>query len=147
MKTSFFNLHRSRPDLGHVEGQRLAEAQFPSLLEQSHMEMWQSGDALPPPGDQVIWLGVAVWSLYDMELLDVLEAKLVQEPLKERIWVFDTDSFDRLDFEKLLPGIGKIFHTPIVGSWNQGVLEERLSGAKAREWLIYRLGLAGYRGT
>lgn len=146
MKTSFFDLHRARPDLGHVERQRLAQAQFPSLVEQSHMKMWRIGDTVPPPGNQVIWIGVATWSLYDMELLDVLEAKLQQTTLKEGIWVFDIDTFDWLQFEKHLPGIGKIFHPPIVGSWNQGVLEERLSGAKAREWLIQRLGLTGYRG-
>jgi hypothetical protein len=147
VKTSFFNLHRARPDLGHVDRQRLAEAQFPSLVEESHMEMWRIGGPLPPPGEQVIWLGVATWSLYDMELLDVFEAKLSTETLKERIFVFDVDSFDWVDFEKHLPGIGKIFHPPIVGSWNQGVLEEKLSGARAREWLIQRFGLSGYRGT
>ena len=147
MKTFFFNSQRARPDLGHVETQRLGKAQFPSLVEESHIELWRLGDPFPPHGEHVIWLGVAVWSLYDMELLDVFEAKLSQETLRERIFVFDMDSFVGLDFENYLPGIGKIFHPPIVGSWSQGVLEEKLSGAGAREWLIRRFKLKGYRGT
>lgn len=145
MVSSFLDLLTGRPDLGHVERQRLAEAEFPSLVEQSHMEVWRAGDAWPPTGQQVIWIGVAIWSMYDMELLDLLEATLAKESRGEKIYLFDIDSFGEFDFEKHLPGIGKIFHTPIVGNWNNGVLEDRLSGAKARDWLIDRFGLPPLR--
>jgi hypothetical protein len=147
MTNSFLNLLKGTRDFGKVEPQRYAEAQFPSLVESSHMYMWRIGDAWPPAGEQVIWIGVATWSLYDMELLDVLEAKLSRETVNEKIYVFDIAGHPEFSFEEHLPGIDKVFHTPVVGSWDHGVLEQRLSGARARDWLIDRYGLTEYRGS
>lgn len=45
-----------------------------------NMERWRIGDAWPPAGEKVLWIGVVAWSMYDVELLDVLEAKLSHEP-------------------------------------------------------------------
>ena len=119
--------------------------QLSTLVHQSHMGVWRIGDAWPPAGEHVLWIGVATWSIYDMELVEVLEAKLSQDTGRERIYLFDFDTADEFDFEEHIPGIGKIFHTPIVANWNRGVLEERLSGAKARDWVMQRYGLPPLR--
>lgn len=106
------------------------------------MELWRPGDPWPPVGEEVIWIAVATWSLYDLKLLDLLETQLSRGSRKERIYLFNTAGFPEFNFEEHLPDIGKIFHTPVVGSWTGGILEERLSGALARDWLIERFGLS-----
>ena len=141
MTNSFSNLLLGRPDLGHVERQRASEAEFPSLIEKSHMRMWRLGEESPPAGEQVIWIGVGTFSVYDMELLDKLEAKLSRETVKELIYVSDTVAFPEFNFEERLPGIGRVFDVPIVGYWKEGVLEVKLSSAKARDWLMERFEL------
>lgn len=103
--------------------------------------MWRLGDEWPPAGGQVIWIGVGTFSVYDMELLDKLEAKLSRETVKEEIYVSDTVAFPEFNFEERFPGVGRVFGVPIVGYWKEGVLEVKLSNAKAREWLMERFEL------
>jgi len=77
--------------------------------------------------------------MHDLELLDAIEARLTAEGRNETIYLFDVSAFpDFKDFEKYLPGIGRVYQTPVVGSWKDGVLKERLSGAVARAWLSRR---------
>jgi hypothetical protein len=60
----------------------------------------------------------------------------------ENISVFDISAITDLgDFERRLPGIGKVFQTPVVGFWKNGQLTNRLSGAAARDWLVDRYRL------
>jgi hypothetical protein len=66
-------------------------------------------------------------------LLDGIDAELPREGRNETICLFDVSAFpDFKDFEKCIPGIGKVYQTPVAGIWNDGVLKERLSGAVAR---------------
>jgi hypothetical protein len=46
------------------------------------------------------------------------------------------------DFESCLPGIGKVFQTPVVGIWSNGRLTEKASGHDAVRALRdhYQLG-------
>ncbi len=40
------------------------------------------------------------------------------------------------DFERYIPEIGQVYQTPVVGVWENGVLDQKASGARARELLI-----------
>lgn len=144
----FVDLLMAEPQLsGGLQQQRAAE-NFPSLVERGHMNIWRPENDFPPPGSHVIWIAVATWSLYDLELLDLLETKLSRDAVTDNIYVFDTaGSPDIKDFNHYLPGVGKVYHTPVVGSWTNGVLEEKLSGAVARNWLVHRYGLPRVTGT
>jgi hypothetical protein len=85
-------------------------------------------------------IGVAPYSAYDLKLLEVLN-ELPLDPASDRIDVFDVLACQKQeDFEKYVPGIGKVFQTPVVGIWGNGKLEETNSGHSAREQLILPLG-------
>lgn len=143
MMTTFSELLNSSSDPAPGQQQQRAAEQFPSLVQSSHMKLWQPGRDLPLNGAEVVWIGVASYSVLDLELLDAIEAKLTREGQNETIYLFDLSAFpDFKDFEKVLPGIGSVYQTPVVGSWNDGVLKEKLSGAVARAWLARRYELA-----
>jgi hypothetical protein len=142
MMTTFSELLNSSSDLASGQQQQRAAEQFPSLVQSSHMKLWQPGRDLPLNGAEVVWIAVASYSVPDLELLDAIEAKL-KGGQTETIYLFDLSAFpDFKDFERVLPGIGRVYQTPVVGSWNDGVLKERLSGAVARAWLSRRYELA-----
>jgi len=123
--------------------QEQASKRFPNVVESSHMEIWRPNDSQFEPHDQDVLIGVATYSLEDLKLLDEIEQRLSVHSAPERISVFDISAFTEMeDFERLLPGIGKVFQTPVVGFWRNGQLTERLSGAAARDWLVERYTLA-----
>lgn len=70
--------------------------------------------------------------MYDVELLDsVIRASHNRDPLDERLEIFDVLSCkNQADFEALMPGIGKVFQTPVVGLWKDGVLQVKASGRR-----------------
>ena len=142
MMTIFSDLLNSSSDLAPGQQQQRAAEQFPLLVQSSHMELWQPGRDLPANGAEVVWIAVGSYSVHDLELLDAIEAKLTLKGRNETIYLFDVSAFPAFkDFEKYLPGIGRVYQTPVVGSWNNGVLKERLSGAVARAWLSRRYKL------
>lgn len=139
---TFRQLLNLNPRLPPGQQQQRAVEEFPSVVRQSHMELWQPGQDLIN-GDHGVWIAIATYSVLDLELLDALEAKLSCEEQKQSIYVFDVFAFPEFgDFEKYLPGIGKVFQTPIIGAWTDGILEEKLWGAEARQWLVRRYELS-----
>lgn len=122
--------------------QHWAAAQFPNVVRQSQMELWQPEEDVVK-GEQGIWIAVATYVLIELELLDALEAKLASARCKERIYLFDLAAApDFKDFEKYIPGIGKVYQTPVIASWTEGIITEKLTGFSAREWLVQRFHLA-----
>ena len=82
-----------------------------------------------------ILIGVASWSRYDLELLDRLHAH-VRDCVHPAIDVFDVDECHNFeDFERYVPGIGRVFSTPVVGVWRNGVLVSSAWGFKGRQLL------------
>ena len=121
--------------------QEQASKRFPNVV--GHMEIWRPNDSPFEPHDQDVLIGVATYSLEDLKLLDEIELRLRVHWAPERISAFDISAFTEMgDFERLLPGIGKVFQTPVVGCWRNGQLTERLSGAAARDWLVERYMLS-----
>jgi hypothetical protein len=86
---------------------------------------------------------VAFYSLYDLELLDAVTARLPEQASEERLEVFDVLTCrSQADFEACLPGIGNVFQTPVVGNWKHGVLENKASGHRAVETIERHYGIA-----
>ena len=143
MTIRFVDLLELNANLKPGQQQQRATEEFPSVVQNSHMEIWRLGEELPTSGAH-IWIGVASYSIPDLEMLDAIEAKLSREPAQnERIHLFDVSSFTGMrDFEKYLPGIGKVYQTPAIGIWEDGVLKEKASGTAAKNWLVRRYQLS-----
>ena len=142
IRESFAGLLSPNGDLAPGELQRLAFEQFPTLVESSHMNMWRHGEDLPKSRNvDVLLIGIASYSLYDLELLDALKEQVLE--MHNEIYIFDVAAIvDSKDFEEFFPGIGRVFQSPIIGLWKQNELKEKLSGVAARNWLIERYGMS-----
>lgn len=124
------------------EQQLRAIERFPTLVEQSQLELWRPGNNIPRSGTRVL-IGVALYSERDMELLDVLNTVLTRGgSLGDKVNVFDvSECRSHDDFEKYVPGIGPVFQTPVLGVWHRGLLTERMWGQAARDFIANRYGL------
>ena len=140
--TDFADLLKADLGLDAGQQQKRAMALFPSLVQRSHLAEWLPGQDVASSAPQVIWIGVAIYSIPELEMLDALAEKLSRETLAEKIYAFNVSTFrDFDDFEKVLPGIGNVYQTPAVGFWNNGVLKVKLSGAAARDYVKSRFNL------
>jgi hypothetical protein len=118
---------------------RLLEA-----LSRSRLHSWKLGDDIAPTNRRVL-VGVAPYSGYDLKLLEALN-KLPLDPISDRIDIFDVLACrTQEDFEKYIPGIGKVYQTPVVGMWEKGRLVQRHSGYNARELLMRLYGISKER--
>jgi hypothetical protein len=142
MTFGFSALLDTNRELSPAQQQQQALEKFPSVVDQSHMENWRPGESLPTKGKQIL-IGVATYSVADLQFLDALEAKLAAEGTQyETTYLFNLAAFPEFrDFETYFPGIGKVYQTPVMGFWEDGVLKEKFWGATARDWLVrhYRL--------
>ena len=113
---------------------RLAALALPDRVKQSPMDWWPL-DAMPNGTGNRLLVGVAVPLGYDLNLLDLLEEAIRGgrgDGLP--VGVFDIDSLPSLDeLERLLPGIGIVSHTPVVGHWVCGKLKQVASGYQGRQ--------------
>lgn len=134
----FEDLLRLNNHLPPGEQQRLAREQFPSVAATTHMSMWSPGESFPTNGNRIL-IGVATYSLYDLDLLDALDSQLLGN---DAVQLFEVSSCSTMDdFEKFIPGIGKVFQTPVIGFWKDGELIYHAQGALARRWARDRYGL------
>ena len=101
---------------------------------------WWPVDATPHgPGNRLL-IGVAVWSGYDLRMLDLLEEAIrAGRGSDVLVGVFDIDRVGSLaDLERLIPGAGTPAQTPVVGYWSAGTLKEAATGFHARQ-IVSRL--------
>src|SRR4030095_4310183 len=118
MTMRFIDLLKTNSDLSPAKQQQRAADNFSSVVENSHMKVWRPGEELSTHGRQ-LWIAVASYSIPDLEVLDNLEAKLAGgSTVEEIIHLFDlsTDP-DFRDFENIVPGIGQVYQTPVIGLW------------------------------
>ncbi|HEV3256935.1 MAG TPA: hypothetical protein VG013_08665 [Gemmataceae bacterium] len=175
--TSFHDLYRSHRDLSPGEDQALVAREFPEFVARSTLHWWSADAAAATVGKRLL-VGVATYSEADMQLLDLVkdavakrklhglnEARAQQQMLgcgvsapvgsaqeSLRVEVFSTlDCRTHEDFDKYIPGIGKVYQTPVVGLWIHGLLREKCSGAPARILVArvcgFDLALAGQEST
>jgi hypothetical protein len=106
------------------------DAGFPALLVQHGLQLWSPGSPIPEEGTWLL-IGVATWSLSDMKLLDRVSQA---NGWAGRVGVFNVAGCSAPSaFEQYIPGIGPVFHTPVVGLWSDGKLKEKASGKAGRD--------------
>jgi|ERR1700733_10600791 len=141
------DLFTEKSHLPIAEQKDYVRLRLPEMLSGSHLNLWRIGDPVITLPRRVL-LGIATWSLYDLKLLDSLAESLdLAHAGEERVDVFDVD--EEVDskvllehhFEKYIPGIGKVFNTPFVGIWENGVLNQKGSGAEGRKLIADRYKL------
>jgi hypothetical protein len=91
----------------------------------------------------LLLVGVAVWSGYDMNLLDHLDQAVNGGARADLVvYVFDADSCSSdAQFEAIIPGIGFVHHTPVVGHWEGGKLVEKACGFHGRQIVARLFGI------
>lgn len=110
-----------------------ADRAFPTLVAKSHLHLARPDEPIPAKGLRIL-LGIATWSEYDLRLLDVVNDALSESNRPHMtVDVFNIGGLQSGDFEKLIPGLGPIYQTPIVGIWRDGVLIEKGAGFEGRE--------------
>lgn len=114
---------------------------FPKEFPRKALVWCQFGGPIERSNSRVL-IGVATWSQHDMKLLDELERKLSDSPIAgDRVEIFDISDTRAEEFDKYIPGIGRVFQTPILGIWEKGILVAARSGARARDLLVERYEL------
>lgn len=111
---------------------------FPGFVERSpKLHLWSTDQPTPAHGPRLL-IGVATWSGYDLNLLDLIE----EAPDNGvRVDVFDVDSLASPDeLARAVPGIPNL-QTPFVGFWIDGKLVESASGFEARKLVARVCGL------
>lgn len=141
--TTFYDLSQAltssgRPDGSLGPGQKKLDDRFPSAVSTSPFRLWSPGDPIPAGGKRLL-IGVATWSAYDMKLLDAVSQALPRLPAGLTVEVFNVaDCSSPEAFDQYVPGIGSVFHTPVVGLWCDGKLVDKATGRAGRE-LVARL--------
>jgi hypothetical protein len=105
-----------------------ADRKFLDLLHASAMQSWNPGEPVPQVG-QWLLIGAATWSLYDLQLLDKINDILKAKASLPKVAVFNIDDIQsNEDFGLYFPGIGRVYQTPVVGLWQEGVLVDKGTG-------------------
>ena len=130
----FHDLLQPRDGLSVGELQESAKRSFPLLVDKSTFKSWSPGKPTSSQGKRLL-IGVATYSEADLKLLDLLEEVLqgrAENTLSIDLFnTLDCKSHD--DFDNYIPGIGKVFQTPVAGLWENGVLKEKAWGKSARD--------------
>lgn len=102
------------------------------------MHLWSPGDPIVDSGPRLL-IGVATWSGYDLNLLDVIE----ESPAGSvHVDVFDVDAIrTTADLQLFIPGLHPEAATPFVGLWQDGKLSESSSGRSGRDLVVRMLQL------
>lgn len=110
------------------------------MLAAINLRLWSPSMPIRADGEWVL-IGIATWSAYDLDLLDRLAAKLAGLKRNAIIDIFDVDECKSMeDLERYVPGIGRVFQTPVVGVWHDGTKVDSAWGAAGRK-LLAELGL------
>jgi len=81
---------------------------------------------LSEESSSTVMIFVAAYVSSELRLLkDVAKKK---RRLGQRVCVVDVLTCSQEDFNACIPGIGRVFQTPVVGIWEGGVLIEKASG-------------------
>lgn len=127
---TFHDLFRytTRPMNGAFPPDRRSEL-FPDMVSRSRkLHLWAPGQPTSEFGQRLL-IGIATWSGYDLNLLDLIE-EAVHSPV--RIDVFDTNSTPNFDaIREYLPGIEDGMMVPFAGLWNDGQFIESAAGHEA----------------
>jgi hypothetical protein len=124
-----------------LEAQTRANEKLPSQLRDSNLNLWHLGDQIETQGTRYL-IGIAVWSVYDLRLLDKLDAALLKKERNVRIDVFNIDwCKSQEEISAYVPEIDKVFATPVVGVWKDGKQIKQASNYLGRMILVEAFSL------
>ena len=124
-----------------LEHQQWVVKDFPARVRESHMHLWYPGDPVSDRGRRFL-IGVAMWSGYDLVLLDVLNDAVEQGKITDRIDVSDCGQLQSRDqFRSYIPGLGEVFQFPVLGVWEFGTFTRCEQGFQARSLILSTYGL------
>jgi hypothetical protein len=137
--TKFVDLLQNGEGQSVADQQAYASQQLPILLSGTNLHRWSPGQAISAKGLRML-LGVAPYSPLDLQLLDLLNEKMsAANNSSIQIDVFNVLECPTMeDFSRYIPGISRVYQTPVVGIWKNGVLVEQAWGRAARD-LISRV--------
>jgi hypothetical protein len=140
--TKFVELLRIDGSQSVADQQAYASQQLPILLSGTSLHKWKPGDAISTKGLRML-LGVASYSPFDLQLLDLLNEKISPANNSSiQVDVFNVlECTNMEDFSCYIPGIAKVYQTPVVGIWKDGVLFDQAWGRAARDLIGRILGL------
>lgn len=108
------------------------KAELSLMLLAAGVRAARKGPGVP---DRMV-IGIAEYARSDFELLDVVCPAVLSLGVTMEFFLC-TDCQSLGEINEYVPDTGPVFHSPIVGIWRAGVLEEVASGYTARE-LIHR---------
>src|SRR5438270_606566 len=115
------------------------ELGFPATIAASQLRLWKPGDPIPNRGTRIL-IGAAVWSRYDMLLLDLIDTAL-ENGDGPHVDVFNAGILTSQDaIQDYISGIGEVLQVPAAGVWREGVLVERASGFAGRDLIARMFG-------
>jgi hypothetical protein len=138
---TFHDLLSHEPNLPLADRYRRAVAQLPHRVRRSGLEWWRDRTGPHGPG-RLLLVGVAVWSDYDLHLLDLMnEAIAARNQPDLTVAIFNIDELaSQEEFGRIFPGIGEVLQPPVVGCWADGRLRDKAYGFEARRLVARLLG-------
>lgn len=111
------------------DAQKRAQLAFPKRVSRSSLILRKAGGRLPSTARCFI-LGIATYSADDLKLLDDIEESLQDRGSDAvRIDVFDVvDCRQMSDFSRYIPGIERVYRTPVIGVFVDGKLIDQATG-------------------
>ena len=112
------------------------EDHFVYLVARSYFRLWQPEDTINPQGSYWL-LGVAIWSHYDIRLLEELANTLSANSAKDRIDVFDIDNEEYRRCFEIHYLDGKVIHgAPVLAHWEDGRLIKTEQAGLALRYVV-----------
>jgi hypothetical protein len=127
----FAELFQETAKLPILEQDTYVSGRLRELLALNSVRMWTIGEDIPVVPTWML-IGIATWSLPDLGLLDLVCERRTKKRTLE-IAVSDMSHYSMRDINRCIPGIGKVFHTPILGIWRASLLTKSASGFAARQ--------------
>ena len=132
---TFAELFREGQKSKSLDNGELARSKAKELLSSHGITL--KTDLTPISLEAGAVVGIAFYSLPDLKFLDQLVLACRDKKLGNSVIVFDVLSCKTMtDFEKLIPGVGSVYQTPVVGIWRDGELVETGIGAKGRMLVV-----------
>jgi hypothetical protein len=123
-----------------------AENIFPSEIANSNFSLWTLGDDVPDKETRYL-LGVALWDIENLKLLDSIESQLSgNKSSKVCLQVFSISKLnDKNELEKYIPTIlstsSPVIHPPVLGIWENGILQKTAFGSAVKGILFEELNI------
>jgi len=116
--------------------------ELPSVLIGTIVTMWDPEQGVPSSGRYTL-IGIAPYSKSDLQLLDAIVKFMSEESAAhEKVEIFDILSCSNMDDIQIrVPGIGRVFQTPVVGIWDNGKLGYKASGAEGHRLIVGQFNL------